>query len=133
MKKCFEFVNLATFNFIKTFMYRWIFILLFFILPEIILGQDPGFSQFFANPIHLNPAFAGTSELPRTVINYRNQWPQKGATYTTYSISCDWFSKKTNSGIGFQLYQDRELNNIVNTSSTSFSYSYHLKLNNYGF
>ena len=114
-------------------MRRWVFVLLIFALPEIIFGQDPEFSQFFANPLYLNPAFAGTTELPRTVLNYRNQWPQKGATYTTYSISYDLLSKKMNSGIGFQLYQDHELNNIINTSGASFSYSYHIKLSNWSF
>lgn len=114
-------------------MRRWVFVLLIFALPEIIFGQDPEFSQFFANPLYLNPAFAGTTELPRTVLNYRNQWPQKGATYTTYSISYDQLSKKMNSGIGFQLYQDHELNNIINSSGGSFSYSYHIKLSNWSF
>ncbi|QGY45511.1 type IX secretion system membrane protein PorP/SprF [Maribellus comscasis] len=103
------------------------------ILSYVSLGQDPEFSQFFANPLHVNPAFAGTSELPRAVVSYRNQWPQKGATYTTYSISYDQISTKFNSGIGFQLLHDRELNNVVNTSSASFSYSYHLKINQWSF
>ncbi|HKI89751.1 MAG TPA: PorP/SprF family type IX secretion system membrane protein, partial [Draconibacterium sp.] len=114
-------------------MRRWFFVLLIFSLPEISFGQDPEFSQFFANPLYLNPAFTGTSELPRTVLNYRNQWPQKGATYTTYAISYDQLSKKTNSGVGFQLYHDRELNNVINASGASFSYSYHIKLSNWSF
>lgn len=104
------------------------FILLILLAPFFAFGQDPGFSQFFANPLYLNPAFAGTTELPRVVLNYRNQWPQKGATYTTYSISYDQISTKLKTGFGFQLYHDRELNNVVNSSSGSFSYSYHVKL-----
>ena len=43
-----------------------------------VKGQDPEFSQFYANPIYLNPAFTGTSALPRVVVNYRNQWPRQG-------------------------------------------------------
>jgi type IX secretion system PorP/SprF family membrane protein len=78
--------------------------------------------------LYLNPALTGTTELPRVVLNYRNQWPQKGATYTTYSISYDQISNKLKTGFGFQLYHDRELNNVVNSSSGSFSYSYHIKL-----
>lgn len=108
-------------------MYQRLLVLLLFIIPGILFGQDPGFSQFFANPLYLNPAFTGTTELPRTVINYRNQWPQKGATYTTYSLSYDRLSKKMNTGMGIQIYHDKELNNILNTSSAAFSYSYHLK------
>lgn len=112
---------------------HFIFSLLLIAFSKSIFAQDPEFSQFFANPLNVNPAFTGTTELPRAVINYRNQWPQKGATYTTYSISYDQLSEKFNSGIGFQLFHDRELNNVVNTSSASFSYSYHVKLNNESF
>jgi len=108
-------------------MHRWIFVLLIFCFPLTTFGQDPGFSQFFANPLYLNPAFSGTTELPRTLVNYRNQWPQKGATYTTYSLSYDQPSKKMNTGFGIQIYHDKELNNVLNTSSAAFSYSYHLK------
>lgn len=104
-----------------------VIVLLLFLLPEVLLGQDPAFSQFFSNPLYLNPAFTGTTELPRTVLNYRNQWPSKGATYETYSISFDRISKKLNTGFGFLIYRDSELNDIIRSTSASFSYSYHLK------
>lgn len=102
--------------------------LLLLFMPGMVLAQDPEYSQFFANPLHLNPAFAGTTELSRTVVNYRNQWPQQGNSFTTYSISYDFMLKKHKTGLGVQLYYDREPNNVVNTSSATFSYSYHLKL-----
>ena len=38
-------------------------------------AQDPEFTQFYANPLYLNPAFAGSSHCPRMNLNYRNQWP----------------------------------------------------------
>ena len=88
------------------------FVLLIFLIPEILYGQDPGFSQFYSNPLYLNPAFTGTTELPRTTLNYRNQWPQKGATYTTYSLSFDRLSKKLNTGFGFLVLHDKELNKM---------------------
>ena len=114
-------------------MNRWIIAFFIFFNPIFTIAQDPGFSQFFANPLYLNPAFAGTSELPRVVLNYRNQWPQKGATFTTYSVSFDQQTKNLNSGFGFQLYHDRELNNVVNSSSGLIIYSYHVKLGNQSF
>jgi len=97
-------------------------------IPGVLFAQDPGYSQFFANPLHLNPAFAGTTELARTVVNYRNQWPSKGNSFSTYSLSYDQILKKHKAGIGFQVYHDREPNNTINTSSASLSYSYHLQL-----
>lgn len=91
-------------------------------------AQDPSFSQFYANPVTLNPAFTGTTELPRVGLHYRNQWPRKGATYTTYAASYDRLLPKKNAGIGIQMMKDQELNNIINTQSASLSYSYHIQL-----
>ncbi|WP_157624559.1 type IX secretion system membrane protein PorP/SprF [Sunxiuqinia dokdonensis] len=61
-------------------------------------GQDANYSQFYANPLYLNPGFTGTSAAPRLVVNYRNQWPQKGNTYVNYSLSCDQYFKKMKGG-----------------------------------
>ena len=47
-------------------------------------AQDPIFTQFYSNPVYLNPAFSGTNKCPRFVMNYRNQWPSfPGAFVTT--------------------------------------------------
>ena len=46
-------------------------------------AQDPQFTQFYANPLYLNPAFAGTVRCPRAVLNYRNQWPALTGTFVT--------------------------------------------------
>ena len=110
------------------FMKRYRLIILFLLLGSISHAQDPGYSQFYANPLHLNPAFAGTTELQRFVLNYRNQWPQQGNSYSTYSVSYDRMLKNMKSGIGFQVYYDREPNNIVNTASASISYSHQVQL-----
>jgi type IX secretion system PorP/SprF family membrane protein len=103
-------------------------ILFLLIISGKLFAQDPNFSQFFANPLHLNPALTGTSELPRLAINYRNQWPQKGATYTTYSVSYDRILKNSKTGLGFQLIRDQELNNVINSNSASAFYSHHIQL-----
>ncbi|OUT70526.1 MAG: hypothetical protein CBB76_05960, partial [Crocinitomicaceae bacterium TMED16] len=36
-----------------------------------VRSQDPTFTQFFSNPIYLNPALAGSSGCPRFAMNYR--------------------------------------------------------------
>ena len=48
-----------------------------------VFAQDPQFSQFYAAPLYLNPAFAGSSELARVGINYRNQWPAMPGNFVT--------------------------------------------------
>jgi type IX secretion system PorP/SprF family membrane protein len=75
----------------------------------------------------MNPAFTGTSEYPRVVTNYRNQWPKNGNTFVTYNITYDNYIKSMKGGIGFQLLYDRELNGVVNSINTAFFYSYHIK------
>lgn len=102
-------------------------------ISQLSFGQDSQFSQFFANPLNLNPAFTGTTQFPRAIINFRNQWPQKNGTYTTYTMSVDGFIEKMNGGLGFQFLHDRELNNIINTSAAAFSYSYHIKIDNFSY
>jgi len=94
-----------------------------------VKGQDPEFSQFYANPLYLNPAFTGTSEYQRVVANYRNQWPKQGNTYVTYNFTWDQFVSSIRSGFGVKLMYDRELNGVVNSINTSFLYSYHIKVN----
>lgn len=106
----------------------FIHFILFLTSVGALFAQDSNFSQFFANPLYLNPALTGTSELSRTTINYRNQWPQKGATYTTYSVSYDQLLKNSKTGLGFQMLRDQELNHVINKNSASLFYSHHIQL-----
>ena len=69
-------------------------------------AQDPAFSQFFANPLYLNPAMAGTNICPRISLNHRNQWPGIGKTYVTYSASYDQYAEKLGGGLGFAIAKD---------------------------
>ena len=73
-------------------------------------AQDPQFSQFYSNPLYLNPAFAGTSSYPRIVSNYRNQWPSSGNTFVTYNVSYDQYIPGMKGAIGFQALYDMEVN-----------------------
>lgn len=106
---------------------RFILILIFIAVSKIIYAQDPEFSQFYSNPLYLNPALTGTCELPRIALNYRNQWPNQGTTYVTYSLSYDRFIKNTNTSLGIQMLRDQELNNLILSHSASAFYSYHLQ------
>ena len=41
-----------------------------------VIAQDPHFSQFFASPLTLNPAFTGKFDGSwRLAANHRDQWP----------------------------------------------------------
>ncbi|MCX6221577.1 MAG: type IX secretion system membrane protein PorP/SprF [Bacteroidia bacterium] len=92
-------------------------------------AQDPQFSQFYSNPLYLNPGFAGTSTYPRIVSNYRNQWPASGNTFVTYNLSYDKYILGMNGAIGFQALYDREVDGNINTVQSSFIYCHHIKIN----
>ncbi|MAR99334.1 MAG: hypothetical protein CMD21_01330, partial [Flavobacteriales bacterium] len=107
--------------------------ILFLISLSVLIGvknelkaQDPAFSQFFANPLYLNPAMAGTNICPRVSLNYRNQWPGIGKTYVTSSASYDQYVDKLGGGIGFAIAKDVAGAGNLNTTHISASYAYTL-------
>jgi type IX secretion system PorP/SprF family membrane protein len=91
-------------------------------------GQDPTFTQFYANPLYLNPAFAGSHGCPRFSMNYRNQWPQLSGNYVTYSASYDQYFKNISGGFGVLATHDQQGQGTISTSMLGLVYSYHLKL-----
>jgi type IX secretion system PorP/SprF family membrane protein len=108
--------------------YLVILIILFSGLNQRICAQDPQFSQFYAAPLYLNPAFAGSTELARVGLNYRNQWPSFPATFTTYSVYFDYFFEDYNSGVGLLLMSDKEGLAGLNTTNITLQYAYQLQL-----
>lgn len=91
-------------------------------------AQDPSFTQFYANPLYLNPAFAGSARCPRVCLNYRNQWPAISGTYVTYSASYDQYVRALSGGIGVLLTNDRAGMGTINTFNASFIYAYQLNV-----
>jgi len=54
-------------------------------------AQDPHFSQFFASPLTLNPAFTGLfSGDYRIAGNYRSQWRSIATPFVTGTVSADF-------------------------------------------
>lgn len=99
------------------------------LLSQELRAQDIHFSQFYANPIFLNPAFAGSVRCPRIVTSYRNQWPGIDGNYVTYAASFDRHLDDLGGGIGVLAYNDRMGSGVVSTSSVSAMYSYQVNVN----
>ena len=91
-------------------------------------AQDPQFTQFYANPLYLNPAFAGAKRCPRVNMNYRNQWPAISGTFVTYSASFDMNIDKLHGGIGAYFMADRAGEGTLNTFEGALMYAYHLNV-----
>jgi type IX secretion system PorP/SprF family membrane protein len=91
-------------------------------------GQDPQYSQYYAAPLYLNPAFAGSEMVPRVGFNYRNQWPGLEAQFTTFSAYIDTYLPDYNSGIGLLVMSDTEGAAKLQSITIAALYSYELRL-----
>lgn len=113
-------------------MHKRIIILLVAVLGLSVMrvqAQDPMFSQFYANPLFLNPAMAGTNVCPRLAFNFRDQWPSMPGTFMTYAASYDEHFDKIYGGIGVQFWGDRAgEGGILNTYNASAMYSFKVKV-----
>ena len=114
-------------------MLRSLLPLVFFIALSLVqisrvFAQDPQYSQYYAAPLYLNPAFAGAELMGRVGFNYRNQWPSIEAQFTTFSAYYDTYLPEYNSGIGVHVMQDSEGASKLRSTSVSAMYSYELRL-----
>ena len=98
------------------------------ILSTSALAQDPEFSQFYSNPLYLNPAFAGSNNCPRIALNYRNQWPAISGSFVTQSVSYDQrLGYNKGAGIGLLVTNDVAAKTL-NTLNASAIFSYHFAI-----
>jgi type IX secretion system PorP/SprF family membrane protein len=104
------------------------------VFDGVVTAQDPQFSQFYAAPLYLNPAMAGSTGQARAGINYRNQWPAIDANFTTMSAYFDYFIEDKNSAVGIILSRDQEGLAGLRSLSVGLQYAYELQINdNLGF
>ena len=88
-----------------------------------VKAQDPEFTQFYANPLYLNPALAGNKICPRININYRIQWPNVYGTYSTIGLSADRLVHSVKGGVGLMVMQDRAAQGTLNTTGIGLIYA----------
>ncbi len=91
-------------------------------------AQDAQFTQFYANPLYLNPAFAGSERCPRICLNFRDEWPAIPGNFVTYSASFDRYVDALAGGIGLLVEQDRAGSGVVTTNNISAIYAYQLNI-----
>lgn len=91
-------------------------------------SQDAEFSQFYAAPLHLNPAMIGFSEAPRFVANVRDQAPSFEHAYITSAVSYDQHFYKYNSSVGVSILGDVAGRGLYNSYLVTGYYAYQLDL-----
>lgn len=92
-------------------------------------AQDASFSQFYANKLYLNPAFAGSQEGLTLAAAYRNQWSYVPGGFNTYAVSADIQEPFINSAFGFIASKDVEGEGLLTTTNVGFVYGYIVKIN----
>ena len=95
-----------------------------FLAPDAAQAQDPEFTQYYANPLYLNPAFAGTQRCPRLTMSYRNQWPAMSGNFVTTAAAYDQHVESIQGGLGFLVVNDQAGQGTLTTTTASGIYSY---------
>jgi len=98
-------------------------------------AQDPQFTQYFASPLSLNPAYTGYLDGKyRLNTNIRQQWRSVGDPYNTVSFSADMNLKAENYltedklGVGLMAIRDESLDGALTSNYIAASFSYHKSL-----
>jgi type IX secretion system PorP/SprF family membrane protein len=112
----------------KLFSYFLFFLLV--CLSSVAIAQDAQFTQFYANPIYINPAFAGTAMTTRACLNMRNQWNAVSGGLNTGSVSLDHNFINSRNGIGGQIFYDKQGSNGLQTTVVNFQYAYGVPISN---
>jgi len=88
---------------------------------------DPHFSQYYANPLYLNPALTGVIDGDyRATVNFKQQWSALNSSFLTGGASFDMAPKK-NLAFGATILNQRAGELDFNYLSASVSGSYRLR------
>ena len=91
-------------------------------------AQDQQFTQFYAVPCALNPAFAGAGLQSRFATQYRNQWSGIPKAFTSYVATFDTYSNELKSGFGLVFQRDIAGAGGLSRSQFGFQYAYETRL-----
>jgi type IX secretion system PorP/SprF family membrane protein len=98
-----------------------------FLVTSNLFGQDAHYSQFYANPLYINPAFSGTANCPRFNLNFRDQWPSIPGNFLNFSASYDQHIHSIYSGIGAIVSADIEGGGILQTYNAGAIYNFRVQ------
>lgn len=105
-------------------------LLLYFVLFSctLVKAQDLQYSQFYASPLHVNPAFTGATLEHRLSSNYRLQWPKIGGKFKNYNLSYDYNANDINTGFGFIANREEIGNYGLVTTTLALSVAHRIQI-----
>ena len=107
---------------------RWLLLALLMGVSHGFRAQDPQFTQFYALPTYMNPAFAGTGMQSRFALAWRDQWPSIPGAFVSYNAAWDHYMDKLNSGVGLLVTHDRAGTGALRYTSVAAQYAYEIEL-----
>ncbi len=93
-----------------------------------LFAQDPVLTQFYAAPILMNPAFAGSEGNMRLGLGYRDQATRSNNNLKTIYAFGDSWIESINSGLGISILNQREEFTNYSFIQVNINYSYHLRI-----
>jgi type IX secretion system PorP/SprF family membrane protein len=110
------------------FLYKIVLGILLFSVVRNSYAQDIQFSQFYANVLYLNPAFAGSAHSARAIAHQRLQWPGLEARYTTSGVSIDNYFNKMGGGVGLMVLKDWQGTKRISSTEIRMQYAHEIHL-----
>jgi type IX secretion system PorP/SprF family membrane protein len=98
-----------------------------FLCPTWLFGQDVQYSQYYANPLYLNPASTGSTGLYRFGVNFRNQWPGLEQTFVAYTGYFDFYEPRIKSSFGVIVQGSNESSTQTSINELGLIYAYRLE------
>ena len=93
-----------------------------------VLAQDQQYTQFYAVPTLLNPAFAGASAQSRLGMLYREQWSVIPGGFSSYRTTYDQYLPSINCGLGIIAGSEKAGSGGLQTSSLQLQMAYEVKI-----
>lgn len=97
-------------------------------LTLVVGAQDAHFTQFYALPTYISPAFAGTGAQTRIGLAYRDQWPSIPGSFVTANMALDHYMSDLNSGVGLLINHDRAGSGALRYTTVAGQYAYEIEL-----
>ncbi|MEZ4800869.1 MAG: type IX secretion system membrane protein PorP/SprF [Flavobacteriales bacterium] len=91
-------------------------------------AQDQQFTQFYAVPTQMNPAFAGASVQNRLATQVRNQWSAIPGAFQAYNMAYDTYIPNIRSGLGMIVNHDRAGSGALRSTAIRFQYAYEARI-----
>lgn len=91
-------------------------------------AQDAQFTQFYAVPTYVSPAFAGTGLQTRMGMAVRDQWTAFPGSFVSANFAVDHYMSDLNSGIGLLVHHDKAGSGALRYSSVTAQYAYEIEL-----